>query len=86
MHHIALAALAAIAFSTAAHAQPKPFPDHTVKLIVPFTPGGNADVVARMVALGITDQLKQSIIVEKMLLAEWQRWGKAARDAAVTAE
>ena len=41
------------------HAQPKTFPDHAVRLIVPFTSGGNADVVARMVAQGMTEQLKQ---------------------------
>ena len=47
-----------------ADAQPREFPDHPVKLIVPFTPGGNADVVARMVAQGMTEQLKQSVVVE----------------------
>ena len=45
-------------------AQPKAFPDHALRLIVPFTPGGNADVVARMVAQGMGDQLKQSVLVE----------------------
>ena len=40
----ALASLAAIAFSATSHAQSKPFPGHAIKLIVPFTPGGNADV------------------------------------------
>ena len=55
------AALLPIGF---ADAQPREFPDHPVKLIVPFTPGGNADVVARMVAQGMTEQLKQSVVVE----------------------
>ncbi len=46
------------------HAQPKTFPDHALRLIVPFTAGGNADVVARMVAQGMGEHLKQSVIVE----------------------
>ena len=45
-------------------AQSKPFPDHAVRLIVPFTAGGNADVVARMVAQGMGEQLKHPVIVE----------------------
>ena len=45
-------------------AQPRTFPDHALRLIVPFTAGGNADVVARMVAQGMTEQLKQPVIVE----------------------
>jgi hypothetical protein len=32
--------------------------------LVPVTPGGNADVVARTVAQGMTEQLKQSVVVE----------------------
>ncbi len=50
--------------AASALAQPKVFPDHAVRLIVPFTPGGNADVVARMVAQGMSEQLKQSVVVE----------------------
>ena len=40
------------------------FPDRPVHIVVPFTPGGNADIVARIVAQGITDELKQSVVVE----------------------
>ena len=41
-----------------------PFPDHPIKLIVPFTAGGNVDISARTIAQGLTEQLGQSIIVE----------------------
>ena len=41
-----------------------PFPDHAIKLIVPFTAGGNVDISARTIAQGLTEQLGQSIIVE----------------------
>jgi tripartite-type tricarboxylate transporter receptor subunit TctC len=41
-----------------------PFPDHPIRLIVPFTAGGNVDISARTIAQGLTEQLGQSIIVE----------------------
>ena len=41
-----------------------PFPDHAIRLIVPFTAGGNVDISARTIAQGLTEQLGQSIIVE----------------------
>lgn len=41
-----------------------PFPDHSIRLIVPFTAGGNVDISARTIAQGLTEQLGQSIIVE----------------------
>ena len=40
------------------------FPDHAIRLIVPFTAGGNVDISARTIAQGLTEQLGQSIIVE----------------------
>ena len=35
-----------------------------VHLVVPFTPGGNVDIVARIVAQGLTEETKQNVIVE----------------------
>jgi tripartite-type tricarboxylate transporter receptor subunit TctC len=64
MRCIPLLLIAALLPATQALAQPKVFPDHAVKLVVPFTAGGNADVVARMVAQGMGEQLKQSVLVE----------------------
>ena len=55
---------AALVAASSAAAQPRSFPDHALRLVVPFTAGGNADVVARMVAQGMTEQLKQSVVVE----------------------
>ena len=54
---------AALALGTHAVAQGT-FPDRPVRIVVPFTPGGNADIVARIVAQGMTEELKQSVIVE----------------------
>lgn len=38
-----------------------------IRLIVPFSAGGAADVLARQVAPGLADQLKQTVIVENRL-------------------
>jgi tripartite-type tricarboxylate transporter receptor subunit TctC len=47
-----------------AHAQTKTFPDKPLRFVVPFTAGGNTDVVARTVAQGLGEQLKQPVVVE----------------------
>src|SRR5262245_41100766 len=40
------------------------YPDKPIRLIVPFAAGGNADLVARIVAEGMSPTLGQSIVVE----------------------
>lgn len=40
------------------------FPDRPLRIVVPFTPGGGTDIVARQLAKGLTDELGQSVIVE----------------------
>ncbi len=56
-------ALAAIlALSGAAAAQS--FPNHTVKIIVPFPPGGTADAMPRIVADFLTRKWGQPVIIE----------------------
>jgi tripartite-type tricarboxylate transporter receptor subunit TctC len=62
MKRIALT-VAALAACTAVLAQGT-FPDKAVRIVVPFTPGGNADIVARVVAQGMSEELKQSVVVE----------------------
>ena len=64
MHRRTLLIAAALLAATQVSAQTKAFPDHAVRLVVPFTAGGNADVIARMVAQGMGEQLKQSVLVE----------------------
>jgi tripartite-type tricarboxylate transporter receptor subunit TctC len=63
---LALAAAAVIGFAAVpAPAQPAtPWPDHPVKMIVPLGAGGPADLVARYLALQLSDELKQSFFVE----------------------
>ncbi len=40
------------------------WPDKTVKVIVPYAPGGGVDPVARLVSQKLADIWKQSVVVE----------------------
>lgn len=42
----------------------KPYPAKPIRLIVPFTPGGTNDVLARMVATHLSQTLGESVIVD----------------------
>jgi len=53
----------ALAVASSAFAQTG-FPDRPVHVVVPFTPGGNTDIVTRIVAHGLSEELKQSVVVE----------------------
>jgi tripartite-type tricarboxylate transporter receptor subunit TctC len=49
---------------TPALASAQNFPDHTIRLIVPFPPGGPNDIIARVVAQKMQEILKQTIIID----------------------
>ncbi len=57
-----MAALAALALPLAAQAQA--YPTKSVRLIVPFAPGGTTDIVARIVSEKMGAALGQSVVVE----------------------
>jgi tripartite-type tricarboxylate transporter receptor subunit TctC len=59
------ALLAAAAPGAAAHAQ-SAFPSRTVKLIVPYPPGGGTDLLARALAQQLGQKWRQSVIVENV--------------------
>ena len=59
----ALLALGIAAIASAAGAQ-QAYPDRTVKIVVPYPPGGTTDLLARAVAGRLTDSLGQTFIVE----------------------
>jgi tripartite-type tricarboxylate transporter receptor subunit TctC len=56
------ACFVALAFMASAAAQG--FPNKTIRVIVPFTPGGSNDVVAREIATGLQTRLNQTAVVE----------------------
>lgn len=45
-------------------AGPGGFLSHTVRIVVPFPPGGTTDFVARLIAVRLTDRLGRNVIVE----------------------
>jgi tripartite-type tricarboxylate transporter receptor subunit TctC len=53
---------AAFALAAAAHAQS--YPNRPVQIVVPYPPGGTVDVVARIVAQGLSSQMGQQFRVE----------------------
>ncbi|MGH8821607.1 MAG: Bug family tripartite tricarboxylate transporter substrate binding protein [Rhodoferax sp.] len=60
---IGAAALATSALWTAP-ASAQDWPNRLIKIVVPFGPGGVADVTARIVAKQLAKQLRQSVIIE----------------------
>lgn len=45
-------------------AQPSAFPDRAIRLVVAFPPGGATDVLARVLAQGLTTEIGQNVLVE----------------------
>ena len=40
------------------------YPDHPIKMILPFSAGGGTDVVGRIIAKGLSERLGQQVVVE----------------------
>ncbi len=56
-----IAALAIALWSTALHAQ---YPDKPIRVVVPWPPGGGVDIAARTVQPGLTEGLRQTLVID----------------------
>jgi tripartite-type tricarboxylate transporter receptor subunit TctC len=75
-----LLALCFVLCASFAHAQD--YPDHTVKIIVPFPAGGTADAVPRVVAEWLSRKWKQPVVIDNRTGAA----GNIGAEAAYRAE
>jgi tripartite-type tricarboxylate transporter receptor subunit TctC len=57
-------ALALAVFAVAMPVSAAPYPDHAIKLIVPFAAGGGTDVLARIIAQNLNSKWGQPVVVE----------------------
>jgi tripartite-type tricarboxylate transporter receptor subunit TctC len=59
-----LLALGTMSLPTLAQSAAASYPNKTVKMIVPLTPGSGADIAGRIVAKSLTETWKQPVIIE----------------------
>ncbi len=64
MKNYALAAIAGLTTMLASAASAQSWPAKTVRVIVPFAPGGGSDLTARPVALKLTEALGQPFVID----------------------
>jgi tripartite-type tricarboxylate transporter receptor subunit TctC len=64
MRSFRLLAWAAFALAVAAPAAADTYPGKTIRMIVPFAPGGASDFVARIIVPRLSEELKQQVIIE----------------------
>ena len=72
--------LAAVAFAAPPHAQT--WPAKTVRIIVPFAPGGSTDIVGRAIAVKASESTGQSFVVDNRAGAGGNIGAEAASKAA----
>src|SRR5437660_1544387 len=56
--------LLALDLAIALPANAQDYPNQTLKIVVPFVAGGGVDVVARIIAPNLSEELGQSVIIE----------------------
>jgi tripartite-type tricarboxylate transporter receptor subunit TctC len=57
------------------------YPDRAIKIVVPFSPGGPTDVMARLIAQSLSSRLGQNAVVENLAGAGGRIGAKAAAGA-----
>jgi tripartite-type tricarboxylate transporter receptor subunit TctC len=84
MPNIRMVAIATALLATTAPVAAQNWPMHRITLVVPFSAGGSSDVIARITADGISNNLHQPVIVENVTgaggLIGGARVAKAAPD------
>ncbi len=63
---VLLGAVAALGVASMTPAQAQGYPNKPIQLIVPYSPGGPTDVVARLMAQRLGERLGQSVVVMSM--------------------
>lgn len=64
MKRFSTAAIAALAFLFAFEALAQAYPSRPIRLIVPYPPGGNVDITARIIAPTMGEALGQSVVID----------------------
>ncbi|HEY9447536.1 MAG TPA: tripartite tricarboxylate transporter substrate binding protein [Burkholderiales bacterium] len=63
MRKIAMAALTAALFASGAAAADA-YPNRPIRFIIPFTPGGNTDVLGRLLGMKLTEAWGQQVVID----------------------
>jgi len=64
MRHVAVAGLSAILLAASATVAAAEYPDRPITIVVPYTPGGTVDLLARALGPRLTAAFKQEIVVD----------------------
>ena len=64
MRQAKVIASAALLLAAGTHAGAQGYPDKPVRLVVPYAPGGNLDITARIIGPHLTELIGQQIVIE----------------------